>query len=100
MNEEFTIDIYGEQLTFIVENYEPPTPARINCDPNDSEDADPGSIEWRANTGSKLFDNYINDDPDMLQVVEIELEKAIQRAKSENEDQWAIEDAYLNEVYS
>lgn len=99
MDKEFTIDIHGEQIVFTVEDYEPPIPAYVCRDPIDSTPPDPGSMDWVANTGSELFDSYINDDPELTLLIEGKLEEAIKKNADENTAEYKIEMDNLAEVY-
>ena len=79
----YKIDLKGTEVNIEVSNYSPPVPAILNRAPEDCSPAEPSEIDWIADTGNELLDDYINEDQDSHEDIEEKLEQEIQKG---NED--------------
>lgn len=76
---DLEIVIRNKAVNIKVTGYSPPTLAILSGLYGDSVPADPGYVEWEANTGNYLLDYYINNESDVIrESIEKQLMKVLE----------------------
>lgn len=62
MNNKIIVTIRNTSVGILVTGYAPAIVARTSGSYDDCDPADPGYVEWEANTGSTLLNYYIDNE--------------------------------------
>jgi len=96
INTDYTIEMQGENIDFILEDYEPGNLGNRTGHPDTWTEGEPTTLDFSANSDSELLNNYINNDMEIREYIQRALLKLILKDIKNSNDELQSEMNYEN----
>lgn len=88
---DFTIDVKGYDTIITVTDFSDSVEARTSGPPEDCSPAEPGHVDWHANTGNDMLNEYIDNDDEQTEIIDGLLFAAIAQKAQDDKDEASIQ---------
>jgi len=96
INTDYTVEMQGENIDFILEDYEPGSLGNRTGHPDTWTEGESATLDFSANSDSELLNNYINNDMEIREYIQRALLKLILKDIKNSNDELQSEMNYEN----